>query len=139
MKYAERYWQFKTPNVEVEPGILVMSSEDSCFKCGDKTNFMQMSFQRYICSSECQEEMWQDYCKDCRECSENCWEKENWEVITTLCSNCNKTVPRLEKIILRESVSGVFHNVIELICPECDDVVWEDYYQKNNIDAPKLQ
>lgn len=62
MKYDEKYKMKGILTAEPMPG-LVFSAEHSgsCWHCGDETNWFDINFQAPICSTECHEELWNEY------------------------------------------------------------------------------
>ena len=134
MKYREKLYYSKVPPLGmVENNIMVSPDEGSCFICKEFTNFVEINFECYLCSEECSEKLWQQYCTDCAGCPEYCQQEET---TNTLCSKCMKTTTKIQSEELQETSSGVFMKVSIETCQECGDVVMRDWYFLNGLEKP---
>lgn len=56
MKYDQKYPNAK-PMQMVETTIMCAKKADSCYRCGALTKFVDIDFEAFICSEECDEEL----------------------------------------------------------------------------------
>ena len=62
MKYDKKYPNAR-PLQEVEKTIMKAHKPDNCYMCGVMTDFIDMDFDAYICSEECDEALMNDFFK----------------------------------------------------------------------------
>lgn len=60
MRYDLKYQKCHKQD-EPEPGIVFTKDKEHCWVCGAQTAFIDIDFDVYVCSEECEESMWEDY------------------------------------------------------------------------------
>ena len=51
---------------EVAPSIIYSKNRGNCYICRKETNFIDIDFECYICSEECEHQMSEDYMTACK-------------------------------------------------------------------------
>jgi len=104
MKYDEKYKMKGVEAAQINPSIMYTSDfSGSCWECGDETNWMDIDFQAYICSTECHEAKLNEY-------GRACMRGEIWAALDEVYVKVGEPPVEQFSIVLREWVLAQLKN-----------------------------
>jgi len=65
MKFDKKYPNAKYLEV-FDEGIMKGKKPHVCWHCGEGCNWVDIDFEAHLCSEECQQAKWKEYCKACK-------------------------------------------------------------------------
>lgn len=62
MRFSEKYQQAETGFQPEGENVFLGSCEEPCMHCGHPTPWVDLCFEAHLCSEECSEAAWQEFC-----------------------------------------------------------------------------
>ena len=65
MKFSEKYPNMCPIIDEAPNGIIRVHEKQPCWNCGALTDYVDINYEAYLCSDECQQQKDSEYIEDC--------------------------------------------------------------------------